>query len=78
MQLHCGLLWLWLFLVLVTVTAQDQEDNLVEDDSDLEKEKRREMLRWFPADDEAECEDPPGAEQVTGQPRDETSYSIPV
>ena len=78
MQLHCGLLWLWLFLVLVTVTAQDQEDNLVEDDTDLGREKRREMLRWFPADEEAECEDPPGAEQVTGQPRDETRYSIPV
>ena len=78
MQLHCGLLLLWLFLVLVTVTAQDQEDNLVEDDTDLGREKRREMLRWFPADEEAECEDPPGAEQVTRQPRDETRYSIPV
>ena len=29
------------------------------------EEKRREELRWFPADSESDCQNQPGAEQVT-------------
>ena len=30
-----------------------------------EREKKQERLRWFPADTEADCEEEPGAEQVS-------------
>ena len=36
-------------------------------DNEVETERRREELRWFPADSEGECEVQPGAEQVTVQ-----------
>ena len=34
-------------------------------DTDLEREKKQERLRWFPADTDADCDEEPGAEQVS-------------
>ena len=39
------------------------QDNEV--DNDLEREKKQERLRWFPADTDADCDEEPGAEQVS-------------
>ena len=49
-----------LVLVLVLVVAQSQDLF-----NRVETERRREELRWFPADSQEDCKTQPGPEQVS-------------
>merc|ERR1739838_118025 len=46
------------------VQCQEKEKDVAKADSEDELQKKREQLRWFPADNEEDCEQEPGVEQV--------------
>ena len=50
-----------MFLTSLLSLTLSQDVNEV--DNDLEREKKQERLRWFPADTDADCDEEPGAEQ---------------
>ena len=52
------------FLSSLLCFAGSQDVNDVDVDDDLEREKKQERLRWFPADNKEDCGLEPGAEQV--------------
>ena len=52
-----------MFLASLLSLTLSQDVNEV--DNDLEREKKQERLRWFPADTDADCNEEPGAEQVS-------------
>ena len=54
-----------IFLSSLLCFASSQDTNEVDDDGMTERKKKQERLRWFPADTEADCEEEPGAEQVS-------------
>ena len=56
-----------IFLSSLLCLTSSQDVNEVDDDTDdiTEREKKQQRLRWFPADTEANCEEEPGAEQVS-------------
>ena len=53
-----------IFLSSLLCLTSSQDVNEVDDDV-TEREKKQQQLRWFPADTEADCEEEPGAEQVS-------------
>ena len=53
----------FVFLSSLLCLAWSQDVNDVDDD--LEREKKQERLRWFPADTDGDCDQEPGAEQVS-------------
>lgn len=55
--------WGLLLIIGVASIVRAQDDNSI-DDSVTDDDKKRELLRWFPADSDEDCEEQPGAEQV--------------
>ena len=53
-----------IFLSSLLCLTSSQDVNEVDDDV-TEREKKQQRLRWFPADTETDCEEEPGAEQVS-------------
>ena len=53
-----------IFLSSLLCLTSSQDVNEVDDDI-TEREKKQQRLRWFPADTETNCEEEPGAEQVS-------------
>ena len=53
------------FVFLTSLLSLTLSQDVNEVDNDLEREKKQERLRWFPADTDADCDEEPGAEQVS-------------
>ena len=50
------------FVFLASLLSLTLSQDVNEVDNDLEREKKQERLRWFPADTDADCKEEPGAE----------------